>query len=693
MAENNLHKSFRLLEELNDYYGLAWYYFALASISDLMGDYNNAMRQNQKVPKNFIAHSKLVDIFVADLHCMNIDNRFLGIQLKPKGERNFYLLLFIALWAYIWLRAIFTQMTHDETANFFRFVQTTDFLPYGLDTSATNHLLNSFLSWISYSLFGAESWALRLGNILSFPVFFYFLVKLGSLLKNRFLRISFVVVLALTHNLIEFFAMSRGYGHSMAFLLAALWFLLRAFSTVSPRDYFLTLLFATLALTANLTLLNSVLLIVGFLTLRLITQQKFNFATAWKHWLIILITGIAPVIFFAIYLFHLKEIGDLYYGLTTGFWEVTVKSLVKTLFDPESLFIEIGVGVYAVFVFAFGMYFSLKNINIENLFSKHLLFVYLLLGSILAVVLLRIIFDVNYPEDRTGLYLLVYFVGSIFFISDLIGERFKLKRIYLVILPLLFVPFHFIFTLNLSHNSFENQKIPDRFFEKILEDKPAGEIPPTIGGYRMRVLRWAFLNYHKGSILGKVEDNLYPNTLEDYQIADGNYITDWEDLYNAVDSCESSKFKLLKRKYPAPKSLVFEKSEISSQGEIASEYFRFFITDADTLAGSTVQIIFDFHLSTNSKPFIGWVIANSLDANNQQIGYEYYPLEWLNKNWEGEDGHIINSMIVRLPEGIQQLNFYIWNKKQVPFTIEDASVKVMRFEESAMTPQNASYKK
>lgn len=49
LAENNLQKSFRLFEELNDYYGLAWYYFALASISDLMGDYLNAMDRNQKV--------------------------------------------------------------------------------------------------------------------------------------------------------------------------------------------------------------------------------------------------------------------------------------------------------------------------------------------------------------------------------------------------------------------------------------------------------------------------------------------------------------------------------------------------------------------------------------------------------------------------------------------------------------------
>ncbi len=57
LAENNLNKSFHLFEELKDNYGLAWCYFAFASISDLMGDYINAMKQNQKV----IEYAKLAN--------------------------------------------------------------------------------------------------------------------------------------------------------------------------------------------------------------------------------------------------------------------------------------------------------------------------------------------------------------------------------------------------------------------------------------------------------------------------------------------------------------------------------------------------------------------------------------------------------------------------------------------------------
>jgi len=57
LARINLNKSLALFEQLNDYSGLAWCYFAYASISDLMGDYLHAIQQNQKV----IEYAKLAN--------------------------------------------------------------------------------------------------------------------------------------------------------------------------------------------------------------------------------------------------------------------------------------------------------------------------------------------------------------------------------------------------------------------------------------------------------------------------------------------------------------------------------------------------------------------------------------------------------------------------------------------------------
>ncbi len=599
---------------------------------------------------------------------------------SPESELLFYLLVFAGLWLYIWLRAIFTQMTHDETANFFRFVHTGDFLPYGLDTSATNHILNSLLAWVFYSLFGAEPVVLRLSNVLFFPMFFYFLVRFAGLMRSRFLRIGFVVVVALAHNLIEFFAMSRGYGQSMALLLGAICFLMQAFQKPTVKNYLLTLLFAVFALSANLTLLNSVILIIGFLMLRLLSQKQFKIRQTLTHWLIILIVGIVPFIFFAAYLFHLKSLGDLYYGEASGFWNITVKSLIRTMLDPGWPIIGIFVVIYLFGILFTELYLLFSKSSFERLFDPVLLFFYFLVGNVVAVFLLNVLFGVNFPEDRTGLYFLVYFIGSIFFFTDRIAFDFKPKAILLAVVPLFIFPVHFFININLSHNSFEDQTIPLRFYEKMVAEHDPGEIPPTIGGYRGRELRWAFLNFRHGGVLGKLQGSLFHDTLADYHIADTSYPDSFRKIYDAVDYHTNSMFTLLKRRQQPACKLVHEKSEIKTNGKLNELYYRFFIFDADTLAGKSVRIDFDLHFNTEAKPFIGWLIANTLADGDRQTAYEYFPLEWLRTNWEGDNGRVKNSIMVKLPDEINQLNFYIWNKREVPFSVDDGWVRVWVFE-------------
>jgi hypothetical protein len=593
------------------------------------------------------------------------------------AERKFYWILFVLLWLYVWLRAFFTQMTHDETANFFRFVHTGNFLPYGLDSSATNHLLNSFLAWFFYSLFGAEPWVLRLGNVLFFPLFFYYLVKIASLLESKFLRIGFVVVLAFTHNLIEFFAMSRGYGHSMALLLGALWFLMQSFKSPNFKNYTLSLLFATLALSANLTLLNSVLLIIFFLTLRIVVSVKRTSKRPWKNLIPIFIIGIAPVVFFVKYLFHLKAKGDLYYGEQSGFWEITVKSLNKTMLDPGYGVVEIFIGLYLIFILTAGVYLFFRKFKVSRLFESRLLFFYFLTGNAVAVFLMNKLLGINYPEDRTGLYFVVYFFGSIFFLVDYLAESGKLKWIIFFTVPLVFVPVHFFINANLTHNSFESQTIPQRFYDKVLADHTIGKVPPSIGGYMGRELRWAFLNFKNDGVLAKVSGNIYPDTICDFQIADSSYPAAYRQLYDTIDFYEESSFYLLKRKKPAKTLPVFEKHDIETSGQTREEYFRFFIIDADSLAGKFVRIDFDFELETEARPFTGWLIANALDADNRQSGYEYFPLEWLKTNWGAGNEPVSNSLILELPDDIKQLNFYLWNMHKVSFSITDGKAGVV----------------
>ena len=317
----------------------------------------------------------------------------LPLQKKLPGEVIFYVGLFVFLWGYLWLRAIYTQLTHDETATFFRYIQPGLFMPYAHELSANNHILNSILSYFFYSVFGVSPMVLRLANLLAFPLYFIYVVKFAGLLRRPWLRITGVVTLTCLHNFMEFFALSRGYGLSMGLLLPAMWYLTRALEQAKAADYLRTLLLLALAVAANLTLLNTSLIIIGLLALRLVTLPKPSLSHTWRRWLLIIIVGMGSAVYFAVFLFKLQEMGELYYGLTTGIWQITVRTILYAMVDPEWLLFEILIAFYLIFILAGGVWMILKQFSWERLFDKRLLFFYLFIGNIVAVLLLRLLLE------------------------------------------------------------------------------------------------------------------------------------------------------------------------------------------------------------------------------------------------------------------------------------------------------------
>jgi hypothetical protein len=593
-------------------------------------------------------------------------------------ERNLYWALFIFVWGYLWLRAIYTQLTFDETATFFQYVHVAEIAPFSSALSANNHVLNSLLSYLFYSLFGANSLVFRLPNVLSFVLFFYFLVRLGSYIHNRVLRVSLVVTLVFMHNFIEFFAHSRGYALSMGMLMPALWYLSKALDRARAKDFLLALLFAALALSANLTLINTVIIFISLLALKLLVDKKMTFQKAWPHWVIILIVGVGSVVYFATFVFTLKAAGELYYGDTTSFWSVTVLSLIEALFDKKSLLVAIFVGLYFSWVLLAGCWFCFRKINIQKLFNPRMLLFYFLIGNIVAAVLLKYLFAANYPQDRTALYFVVFFTGSLFFITDLAAEKFRSKALLLMIIPLLLIPVHFVMKMNLSYNSIERHKIPERFYDKILESYTPGEAPPTVGGYRIRELRWSYLNYSRGGLLGKIHWTLYPSRIEDFQIVDTTYFKDWRTTYDSIDYETTSGYYLLKRKKQIPQQFIDQKTDIihPPSNEL---YYSLFRVDVDSLQGEHLEIIFDMHFNTAARPFRSWLVASVINAQNQEVRYEYLALDWIRNRWENQSGHLINGMIVPVPADGTNLNIYIWNQKEVDYEIPDGKVKIMKY--------------
>jgi hypothetical protein len=331
---------------------------------------------------------------------------------NTRAEVYGYFLLCLALWVYLILRAIHVPLAHDEISTFHRYVHTGHFMPPGAHPDANNHVLNSALTWVFFTLFGSSALVLRLANLLFAPLFFYFWFRIASQLKHIAVRWIFILSFVCSTYFLEFFALSRGYGMSMALLAGSLWHVIKWLQVQQQRDRVMALIWLLLAVAANLTLVNTLLLLSGGLMLQLLSNKEKRAIGL----LTIILLGFVPAAVYTALLLHMKKLGLLYYGNSSGFWQLTVKSLAAVITESERLRYPI----YALLLFFLACVLMISKIrkpifSWKDLFSSTYLFYLLLVGNLVAVILSAKLFHANYPEDRTGLYFFPFLIGAVCF--------------------------------------------------------------------------------------------------------------------------------------------------------------------------------------------------------------------------------------------------------------------------------------
>ena len=173
------------------------------------------------------------------------------------------------------LRSYLVPFNHDEVATFFFYIQSGHYMPFYSHVDANNHVLNSLLGNICFHLFGSSPFALRLPNLLGFIVLILSTYKLTLHLTNFSSKLFLVASLLLSFHWLTFFSACRGYGLSMALLVAALSFMLDYIKDVNKASrLYLCLLFLQLAISSNLILIIVNLLISAVLVLHQLLQKK-----------------------------------------------------------------------------------------------------------------------------------------------------------------------------------------------------------------------------------------------------------------------------------------------------------------------------------------------------------------------------------------------------------------------------------
>ena len=388
-------------------------------------------------------------------------------------------------WTYLILRGIYNPLVFDEASTFFNNVQNGNFIPGRAFWSANNHVLNSFLMYLAYSLGGMEEWVLRLPNLLAFPVFLYFNFRLWKYLDNPWLRLWALTLLFGSHYLLEFFAYARGYGLMLTAIAGSLWYLKQYAANPSGRNFgrlFAMLCLGVLANVSWLPLMGLLLLTVLGLNLQ---QRRLV-----RSLLLLL-----PWLYSLWYSWQLNAQRQLYYGGSDGFVSDSLKSLHQSaLGDGFALDLWFACGALMLIAWLLQIYLQ-RNAKFE--IREHwLMLCFLLISAFYPIG--HWLLDLKFPFDRALIYWCYFGLFTFVGLVDRL-QALASKSLLFFLLPTLAFPFHFAVSANLERASFhgwQKEQIPESYYWDAAEEKPQ-----SIGGSYLLAPQWYYYQVKNGAAL------------------------------------------------------------------------------------------------------------------------------------------------------------------------------------------------
>ncbi len=566
------------------------------------------------------------------------------------------------------LRNAWVPFNHDETATFFYYIQSGEFMPYEAHVDANNHVLNSALGYYSFKLFGDSPFALRLPNLLSFLLLAFGVYRLLPHFKNKSSQILLITALLLSFHWLSFFNTARGYGMSMALFVLALAFLMDYLKNFRVIFFYGIILCLQLGISANLTLILPTVFITGIIIFYQVLHRKIADYFLWPG----MIAHFFLFKYWIDFSFFLKESNALYYGQGDSYWEVTFKSFIGLMVGTENSWVAIGITVFFIVLFFISLYFLIKNNLPQKIRNADplLIFAVLMASTVFSFWLLNVWKDVNYPEDRTALFFYPLAVLMVLFFIN----HFREYKFYYFI-SILFV-LHFLFSLNFSiHSMPEYETFPDRFYTRLVEEQEKQKERITIAGHRVFELMFAFKNYRNGSPINFASDGEEMNTWCDYGISKKEQFSKYADEFEIIDEAEWD-FILLKRKKPIHTSTLFTVNP-NEWREGQDEFFEFFrLGDTLEITKSPLKIEFNFDIDHAAQPFYGWLVVQIEDAQGKNNIYQRLPMNWIKYSLNQTKNAQFSLVTPELPENIKSMVIYLWNTKKQFIRVKMNTVKI-----------------
>lgn len=588
--------------------------------------------------------------------------------LSIKSQNWIYLFLAAALVIYLAFRVVLVPMVHDEGVTFAFYIQTGKFWFYNAHWDANNHVLNSILTWLSYKLFGDSLAALRLPNLLSFLIFLFYVWKTGQNHLTGFKKHAFILALWFCHIYFEHFGYARGYGMSFAFLAAALYYLLELATSKNLKNVSFLLIFMTLAMLANLTLLplgTTIIVWSAFLWFNGFKQRPIS-NTALI--LVLFLASFAAIAYFAIFSFELKDRGLLYYGGQEGLIYDTLQTVSMGLFRVDNWWFGFGLFVLMLVAIApFPVRLFRKGL-VATAHSGYGIFAGLLITMLTSIVLLNLLLGVNFPTYRTALYLIPLFFGAMAFWPSF-GR---------LIHPSLVLPIFSILFLIQANTSYawywKWERMTPELYETALRNLPEQEYPPLTGGYHLLGLRWSLYGYHNQQKMGQWNRDDYPSLIPDVQIIFPNDASVyWKQFYSEVARDEFSDLPLYIRNKPCPRKWAQKANIVKVEEIINQEFKELLIVDNPLQIAYMAGLKMDLEATWPHQEI--QLVMSLHDELGNNLGYQSMPIHWHYDNLS-EVNMEASIFLVKPEKRAKQLKVYLWNQTKEPFKIKSSKMEL-----------------
>lgn len=567
-------------------------------------------------------------------------------------HRRIAWILFLFLLVYLTLRCFLLDTLHDEVATYMFYFYQGDFWGETIQWDANNHLLNSAIGHVLYKLFGDHFGILRLPNLIAFIAYFWAAYRLTYAFRIPWLKTTGLLALTTIPFIMEYFGNARGYGLSMGFFGWALVHALNHLKNYSLKSLFYTYFFLVLAVSANLTLLNT----GGLIALIFFIYPMFNKTDGrviWKEGVLHFGFGLALVPF-ALFGIALKHAGALYYGSLNGLWEVTGKTLSRyVLFLDADILLYAWLALFAlIFVAAFLL---LKRLSFPNwLREPAVILGVIIFGNLLIYVFLAKVMEVNYPEDRTAMYLIPVFLLLLMHLIESFPAFRMVQWLFLLF------PVSMIWHLSMETSVFSpDDRLNSDFYAEVKKEIQPGN---SIMIYHIMNWNWPYRESHFEEKASVAQFDNPNSTLVDILVTKTTVLTnpDVPRLYDTIAYHPPSTYIAFKRKQPMIREFLLITERKSEGGNL--EYAGLEPISVESYAGKNLQLTVKGHLKTIAPYNKIQLVVETQEASGTPVRRYYYSFETTFQSQLIDDDFIHHFTLEELSPEEKQIKVYLWNR-------------------------------